>query len=184
MFLLYFWIKYIFSDPNLFFERVKSEDGIQNSLLMYAIVGAFFSVISYAFSFGMIGMMSGAYGRSLGFLYSALPFVMFGVGIIMTFVYSGLIHVIMIAFKSEGSYKDSYNANAYSMIPYLILSVVPIVGYFSIIYSFFLMIIGISKVHNVSIGKAALACLLPAVLLISLLMGFAVMVFSRMFYSF
>ena len=168
-----FWdkIKYIFSDPNLFFQKVKSEDGIKNSLLMYAIIGAFFSVISYAFS--LMNMRSGGYGSlgGFGFLYSALPFVMLGVGIIMTFAYSGLIHVIMIAFKSEGSYKDSYNAYTYSMIPFLILSVVPMVGFFSIIYSFILMIIGTSNVHNVSKGKAALACLLPAVV-IGLVIGF------------
>ena len=164
-----FWdkIKYIFSDPNLFFQKVKSEDGIKNSLLMYAIIGAFFSVISYAFSFGrMMSMRSGGYGSLGGF-----GFVMLGVGIIMTFAYSGLIHVIMIAFKSEGSYKDSYNAYTYSMIPFLILSVVPMVGFFSIIYSFILMIIGTSNVHNVSKGKAALACLLPAVV-IGLVIGF------------
>ena len=179
-----FWdkIKYIFSDPNLFFQKVKSEDGIKNSLLMYAIVGAFFSVISYAFSFGMMSMMSRGYGDlgGFGFLYSALPFVMFGVGIIMTFAYSGLIHVIMIAFKSEGSYKDSYNAYTYSMIPYLILSVVPMVGFLSIIYSFILMIIGMSNVHNVSKGKAALACLLPVVLVIGLVIGFVIIMLSRM----
>jgi len=174
-----FWdkIKYIFSDPNLFFQKVKSEDGIKNSLLMYAIIGAFFSVISYAFSFGMLysalpfmNMRSGGYGSLGGF-----GFVMLGVGIIMTFAYSGLIHVIMIAFKSEGSYKDSYNAYTYSMIPFLILSVVPMVGFFSIIYSFILMIIGTSNVHNVSKGKAALACLLPAVLVIGLVIGYFVL---------
>ena len=176
-----FWdkIKYIFSDPNLFFEKVKSEDGIKNSLLMYAIVGVFFSIISSAFSFGLGSMIipSGAYMGlgSFGFLYP----MMLGVGIIMTFVYSGLIHVIMIAFKSEGSYKDSYNAYAYSMIPYLILSVIPMVGFFSIIYSLILMIIGTSKVHNVSKGKAALACLLPAVLVIGLIIGFVIIMFSR-----
>ena len=181
-----FWdkIKYIFSDPNVFFEKVKLEQGIKNSLLMYAIVGAFFSVISYAFSFGMMSMMSGGYGGlgGFGFLYSALPFVMLGIGLIMTFAYSGLIHALIIAFKGEGTYSSSYNVYAYSMIPYLILSVVPMVGFLAIIYSIILMIIGLSKVHNISKGKAALACLLPAVLVIGLLIGLAILIFSRGFF--
>ena len=181
-----FWdkIKYIVSDPNLFFERVKLEQGIKNSILMYAIVGAFFSVISYAFSFGMMSMISRGYGGlgEFGFLYSALPFVMLGVGLIMTFIYSGLIHALIIAFKGEGTYSSSYNVYAYSMIPYLIFSVIPMVGFLAIIYSIILMIIGISKVHNISKGKAALACLLPAVLVIGLLIGLAIMIFPRGFF--
>lgn len=184
-----FWdkIKYIFSDPNIFFEKIKSEQGIKNSILMYAIVGAFFSVISYAFSFGMMSMISGSYGSSIGsfgFFYFALPFVILIIGLIMAFLYSGLIHTIMIAFKGEGTYSNSYNVYAYSMVPYLILSVVPLIGFLAIIYSIILMIIGISKVHNVSKGKATLACLLPAVLVIGLLIGFAIMIFSvRGFFS-
>ena len=140
---------------------------------MYAIVGAFFSVISYAFSFGMMSMIGRGYGGlgGFGFLYSALPFVILGIGLIMTFVYSGLIHALIIAFKGEGTYFSSYNVYTYSMIPYLILSVVPMVGFLAIIYSIILMIIGISKVHNISKEKAALACLLPAVVVIGLLIG-------------
>jgi|TARA_Y100000310_G_C20642614_1_gene794810 hypothetical protein len=181
-----FWdkIKYIFSDPNVFFEKVKLEQGIKNSLLMYAIVGAFFSVISYAFSFGMMSMMSGGYGGlgGFGFFYSAMPFISLGIGLIMTFLYSGLIHALIIAFKGEGTYSSSYNVYVYSMIPYLILSVVPMVGFLAIIYSIILMIIGLSKVHNISKGKAALACLLPAVLVIGLLIGLAILIFSRGFF--
>jgi len=64
----------------------------------------------------------------------------------------------------------------------LILSVVPMVGFLAIIYSIILMIIGLSKVHNLSKGKAALACLLPAVLVIGLLIGLAIMIFSRGFF--
>lgn len=181
-----FWdkIKYVFSDPNLFFEKIKLEQGIKNSILMYAIVGAFFSVISFAFTFGMISLMAGGYGGLglYGFFNPALPFVILIIGLAMTFLYSGLIHAIMIAFKGEGTYTNSYNVYAYSMIPYLILSVIPMVGFLAIIYSIVLMIIGISKVHNVSRGKAALACLLPAVLVIGLLIGLAIMIFSRGFF--
>jgi len=131
-----------------------------------------------------MSMMSGGYGGigGFGFLYSAMPFISLGIGIVMTFLYSGLIHALIIAFKGEGTYSSSYNVYAYSMIPYLILSVVPMVGFLAIIYSIILMIIGLSKVHNLSKGKAALACLLPAVLVIGLLIGLAIMIFSRGFF--
>ncbi|MAE13665.1 hypothetical protein CMO92_03795 [Candidatus Woesearchaeota archaeon] len=90
-------------------------------------------------------------------------------------------HALIIAFKGEGKYSSSYNVYTYSMIPYLIISVVPIVGFLAIIYSIILMIIGLSKVHNISKGKAALACLLPAVLISGLLIGLALMILLRGF---
>jgi len=173
-----FWdkIKYIFSDPNLFFEKVKTEKGIKNSLLTYVILGTFFSVVSYGFSMAMTGLMSGGYGLFSGFnlLSAGALFYFLGAGIIMTFVYSALIHVIIIAFKGEGAYSGSYNVYTYSMIPYLILNVVPMVGFAAIIYSAILMIIGISKIHNLSKGKSALAVLLPFFLIVGLLIIFSI----------
>ena len=135
-----------------------------SQFLFYRISGTLFGLV---FFFGS------------GSLFFGLGFFIFGV--IMTFLYSAFIHVIMIAFKSEGSYKDSYNVYTYSMVPYLILSVIPIIGFLSIIYSFVLMIMGISRVHNVSKGKAALACLLPLVLVFGLIIGFIIMLYIRFF---
>lgn len=176
-----FWdkLKYLFSNPNFFFEKVKSEDGIKNALLMYSIVGAFMASINFIFSFmylGYMGRMIGGYGEEIySFLMPLYAFGGVAVGIIITFLYSGLIHAIIIAFKGEGSYSDTYKVYTYSMIPFLILTAVPIVGYLSIIYSFTLMIIGISKLHNISKGKSALACLLPAIFILGILIFLVIM---------
>lgn len=170
-----FWdkMKYFFSsDPDSFFEKLKLEQGIKNSLLTYAIVGTFLSVMSYVFLFGMRGLEAEIHGglySEFNIFYLAMPLIIFGIGLIITFAYSGLIHALIIAFKGEGTYSSSYNVYTYSMIPFLILSVVPFVGSLAIIYSIFLMIIGLSKLHNISKGKAALACLLPGVLFIAVL---------------
>ena len=116
-----------------------------------------------------------------GIVYPTMAFVSFGISILATFVYSGLIQVVMIAFKSGGTYKDSYNVFTYSMIPYQIFNVIPYVGSLSIIYSFILMIMGISKVHNVSKGKAGLACLLPAIVAIAIVVAIIIWVYMWIF---
>ena len=168
-----FWdkIKYIFSDPNLFFDRVKSEKGIKNSLLMYAIVALFFSVINFALQFGLTGRGPMIFGHLISFSYliATSPFANLTLGLIIAFAFSGLIHALIKAFKGKGTYSNSFNIYAYSMIPYLVLSVIPLIGFFAIIYSFILMIIGLSKVHDVSKGKAAVACLLPAIVVFGLM---------------
>lgn len=175
---LEFWdkIKYIISNPTFFFERIKDEESIWKSLLMYIMVGAFFSFTGFVFSNlfmtfltrgSGLRMVSGFFMGGVG--YSFIYFFIFG--IIATFVYSGFMHALIKAFKSDKSYKDTYNVYTYSMLPYLALSTIPIIGYFAIIYSLVLMVIGIRKVHNLSIVKSILVCLLPGIILFLGLVG-------------
>jgi len=130
--------------------------------VLFSILGSIFSLGLVAFNYG--GSLTNNFITPL--LSSFFPLLIW---LLATFTLAGLIQTIMVLFKSEGKAKDSFNVCLYSMIPFLIFSAIPLVGYLSIVYSFFLMIIGISKVHNVSKGKAALACLLPVVLVIGLL---------------
>jgi len=163
-----FWdkIKYLLSDPNDFFEKIKS-DSIKNALLMYAIVGVFMTAVSFIGFLIMTTQMSRFEG-GFGSLMIIITIASYIIGIIVTFLYSLLIHAIVIAFKGAGKYSDSYNVFTYSMIPFMLLVMVPMVGFLSIIYSYVLMIIGISKIHMISKMKAALACLLPGIVIIGL----------------
>jgi hypothetical protein len=177
-----FWdkIQYLFSDSNLFFENLRYENGIKNAVIMYCIVGLFVSAASFLFSFTlgrMAGGMSGIFKLSYGFMF--FPIFGFVFGLIMTFVYSGLVHMLVIAFKGQGTFADTYKAYAYSMIPSSILSIIPFIGFFSIIYSYFLMIIGVSKLHNISKGYSALACLLPVILVFGLLIYLVIVIIFR-----
>lgn len=169
-------IKYLVSNPNLFFEKVKRETGIATSLVTYVIVATFFTVIRYyAFTFGQNDTLTKTLSSFIGssgwvnFLLSSLPFLLLGLSIVGTFFYSGVIQLILMAFKSEGTYKDTYNVYAYSMLPSLVLSGIPFAGLLSTVYSYILLVKGISLVHQVSKGKAVLACLLPIIILILLL---------------
>lgn len=199
-----FWskLKCLFSSPNLFFEKVKSEEGIENSLIMYTTVGVFVAVLSLIFFFKMVSREP--MGRDSEF-YFIVPLYGLGrvtIGIIMTFLYSGLVHMIVLIFKGRGGYSDTYKAYTYSMVPFLLISsilaigylsllyaltsfnpskstfllisAIPATGYLSIIYSFILMIFGISKLHNISKKKSALVCLLPAFLIIGILIFFII----------
>ena len=190
-----FWDKlnYLFSNPNLFFEKIKLEKGMKNAILTFAIVGVFVDVVSYGarfimpygmglFGLGYLGL--GYFGIfRYGFL-SIFPFVGFLIALLISFIYSGIIHAIVIAFKGSGTFSETYKAYAYSMIPFLIIKLIPILGYLSIIYSFILMIIGVSKLHNISRGKAALACLLPVILVIGIFVFFIFMYLSLFFRGF
>ena len=176
-----FWdkIKYLSSNPNLFFEKIKSEEGIKNSLLTFIIVGFFVDIISYGMYYGMRFMQyrGSLFGTPLGFFelfayfgfFPYLPTMGFLLVLLISFAYSGMIHAIVIAFKGEGTYVATYKAYAYGMIPFLILKLIPLIGYLSIVYSFILMIKGVAKLHNISKVKSALACLMPIIFFIGIL---------------
>ena len=176
---LNFWnkLKYLLSDPNFFFDSIKAEDGIGRSLLMYVIVGAFMSVVSFVLFFistSFITRSFGGFGTGLAsFIFPLLIVAVLIIGLIFTFIFSGLIHAVVIAFKGEGVYVDTYNVYTYSTVPALILVVIPIVGLLSFVYSLILMIIGVSRLHNISNGKAAIACLTPIFFMIGLI-GFLI----------
>lgn len=170
-----FWdkIKYMFSGPNLLFESVKKEKDIKNAVMMYSIVGAFFATLSFISLLSM-QLLASAGRQSFDFGSMLLPgaaYLMFAANLVSTFIYSALIHAFVVAFKGTGKYSDSYNVYTYSLIPAMILGVIPLVGIFSWIYTIILAVNGLKMVHGLSNGKSILACILPAVLILILLVG-------------
>lgn len=163
-----FWdkLKYLFSNPNKFFEKIKAENGINNAILTYLIITIFMMTIKALSSF-VPGLGAGIYGEYGGGFLAITFFIGYLViGFIGTFLYAGITHIVVFAFKGKKDYFATYKVCTYSIIPFLLLVVIPWVGYLSIIYSFILTIIGLSKVHEISKGKAVLASLATLFLLL------------------
>ncbi|OGI14747.1 hypothetical protein A3K63_02625 [Candidatus Micrarchaeota archaeon RBG_16_49_10] len=164
-----FWdrLKYLLTNPNKFFERVKPERGIGNSLLTLAVVALFASIMKFGMnmlassgSFGIFDNLLG-YTGSTTILASNLLIPLFG-----SFVFAGAVHLSLMIIKVKGGFDETYKAVAYSLVPTVLLSLIPIVGGLSIIYSLFLTIIGLSQIHGISKGKAVLACLVSTIVLL------------------
>ncbi|TAL51521.1 MAG: YIP1 family protein [Nanoarchaeota archaeon] len=174
-----FWdrLQKLFLKPKEFFEEVKHEEGIFNALVVYLIFGTFSAVAGFLTSL----TIASSFGFLFGFGYASyvLPIAGFILGILMTFFYSALIHAFVIAFNGKQNYSASYRVYAYSMVPALLIGIIPFAGWLGVIYSFVLMVIGTMKVHELSLGKAILVCILPAIIIIMLLIG---MLFSALFF--
>jgi hypothetical protein len=175
-----FWdkLKYLLTSPKTLFQKVKDE-GIEHALIMYAIAAAFVMVVSMGSSLFSHSDMD----SSILFRVSSAAFAPFGfvAGIISTFVYSGIIHLVIIMFKGNGKYAGTYKAYTYSIIPFLIFSLVPIIGGLSIFYSAIIMVMGLSMLHNISIVKALISCLAPILILVVFLFVILLIVFSSNF---
>src|SRR3972149_4704495 len=120
----------IFSNPNRFFSEIR-EHGIKDSLLLFLFTGLVMVVISYAFlPIGFFG------GSSIFNIFGGLGLFEFGYAslflgiifkIIALFIYSGIVHGIIKMMGASGIYNDTFNACAYSLIPLLIISVIPLI---------------------------------------------------------
>lgn len=157
-------IKYLFSNPNYFFQSVR-EKTIGRALILYLIVGLIASFMGIGVSFIFSRFF---FSNAFVLLGSLFSFAFLGLSLAGTFVYSGISHLVVKGFRGGGNYVDSYNVVAYSLIPYLLISVIPFVGFLAIIYSIVLMIFGFSEYHKITKGKAAFAALLPVIIAILL----------------
>ena len=171
-----FWDKmqYLISNPKLFFDKAKSEKGIKEALLTFVIVAFGVSILQYGMTFFMRFLLPQSYGY-FGYLGLFGPFFIIGgflISIAMSLLYAGIVHSLVMVFKGQGSYAETYKAYAYGMIPAMILLLIPFIGFFGGIYSLALIVIGLSRLHNLTIGKAVIAVLAPILLLLGLLVIF------------
>ena len=149
-------------NPQEFFRQVH-EPTITNALAMYAIIAVLVAIIFAGFSFIMSGFESTSF-------FIIIPF--FIASIIGTFLYTIISHVTLKIMKGRGSFTDSYNVVTYSLIPALLLSLIPFIGILAYAYSILLMTIGLSYNHNISKGKAVISALMPFILLFLLVVFF------------
>jgi hypothetical protein len=68
-------------------------------------------------------------------------------------------------FKGEGGFAETYKAIGYSITPYFLLGAIPIINWFTGLYVIYLQLVGLSKLHKISLGKALLSYLLADLLL-------------------
>jgi hypothetical protein len=143
----------IFAHPKKFFEYIKDEKGIGKSITLYLSTLLFLIAARFTMALGM------RMDYSFYSLYSFGPTIIFP--IIGLFIAATIIHIFLLLLGVGKSYADTCRVITYSLVPALIISAIPMVGFLSIFFSIWLSIIGLSIVHETSKGKIALAVLLP-----------------------
>lgn len=173
-------IKMLVTAPGEAYSRAAEKGDYGNPLLFAIIVGWVMTVVnqiwSVLFQGATMGMMQGMMppemrdqmgaamtGGGFGIVLNILAApVIIAVAI---FIWSGIIHLfLMLVGGAKGSaagYEGSFRAVCYSEVATLAY-IVPIVGgLIAAIWALVLQIIGLSKLHRTSTGKAAAAVLIP-----------------------
>src|SRR3989344_1166088 len=68
------------------------------------------------------------------------------ISILSTFIVSGILYVWLLIYKGEKDYQTVYKLYTYSRTPSLVFGWIPIINWFSWVYSLVLIIIGTHKI--------------------------------------
>ncbi|MFA5855942.1 MAG: Yip1 family protein [Candidatus Pacearchaeota archaeon] len=169
----------IITDPNEFFSNIKSESlGISLKILGLFCLGLI--VIGFALNFILSNFILRNNGLSYFPLMSGFIIGVFMLipGLIGLFILAFLIQGLLLLVKGDEkieNYQETLKVIIYSLLPSIALFIIPFVGFLSIIYSIVLIVIGLSNVHNISIGKAITALAIPLIVILAII--FLILIF-------
>jgi hypothetical protein len=151
--------KEVIQRPSDFYGRMPTTGGYADPLTFAAV-----SYIIYGILSAIISGMFGARGFGFSFvLATAIGTPIFG--IIFLFIVAAISNFIYNMLGGTGSYEGTLRFMSYASAP-MVLSWIPLLGLIAGIYGLYLNIVGGTYVHNVSMGKSAIAVLLPAILIV------------------
>jgi len=170
-------IKNILFNPNECWVEFAKEKGIKETLKYLAIltlisINVTFIVNIIILKFvpqeritSLLNTLHSILNLPLSFIFYLIIifiYLLLFVGLILN---SFIIHLFVKIFKGEGGFAETYKAIGYSITPYFLLGAMPIINWFTGLYVIYLQLVGLSKLHKMSLGKALLSYLLADLLL-------------------
>lgn len=163
-------IKRILIKPIDFFGGdLKREKGVGKALKFYAIF-MFFNLtlallIALLFKFVTDAFGLTIYEESTLFYVLIMPAIYF-VLIGFVFIWTGIIHLWVKLFGGREDYTKTFQTLIYSSTPSVLFGWIPLIGDLTGIYSFVLLVIGVSEVHKMSKLKSFLIFFIPMMIFI------------------
>lgn len=156
-------IKKVILSPSEFFEAVRAERGVGTAfkyLAILSLINLVVGILGYVLSIPSISPLGNLVpflpelGTMSGLVGIGTPIMFYIIALIGSFIGAAIIHLFARLLKGKGDYSATYKALTYANTPSLLLGWVPWVGIIFGLYSFYLGLKGISKLHNVSMIRA------------------------------
>jgi hypothetical protein len=170
-------VKLVFSDPEKFFNSVKGEDlgePVKYYLILLLIPTLFITLMSSLFLSGLFStlawympdietmpaMILQTLGPIAGLFVGGMFYISMAVGSIISAV---ILHVIIYLFGGKKGFVNTYKATAYGNTPSVLFSWIPMVNIIFGLWSWYLVVKGLSKLQGLTMGMALLATLIPLI---------------------
>jgi len=159
--------KEVIQSPSDFYRRMSTTGGYADPLTFAAISFAISGILTALLNLGKSSIF-GMHGRGFSFLMLigsaiATPIL----GIIGLFIGAAIFYIIYKILGGTGSYEGTVRFVSYATAVQ-VLSWIPLIGLILWVYGIYLTIVGGSFVHEVSMGKSAIAVFLPSILILIL----------------
>ncbi|MFB6076149.1 MAG: YIP1 family protein [Candidatus Aenigmatarchaeota archaeon] len=171
-------VKSIIVNPKDFFSNMSTDGGYEKPIVFAAINFVIVSLITGILYFSYLSTFGGLFlnGPMPGFIPNiglvgilAIPFMivlsLVG-GIISLFVVAAISHVLLIIVGGKGSYEGTFRIVAYTTA-FVLISWIPVLNILIGIYALYVVLIGYSKIHEISKGRALLGLLIPLLVILA-----------------
>jgi len=171
--------KEIFKEASWFFIKIKTVSLLGLYLYMFLLLPL--NIFPLALQESFSGLIAG-FGILLiiPFMIILFPFLLI-FSIITLLVSTAIIHLFVYLLKGKGEFLETFQVLSYATAP-TVFSFLPVVNTLASMYTIVLQIIGIHKVHKLSIGRSIAAILLPAAIILFIIMLISgIVIFSLIF---
>ena len=166
---LTFWRKFflIYRHPALFFKNVKTEkfDRALIMLLVSQVISLSLSNFMYVYNLGYVKTNVLFLDYLLLSLLESISFIL------LIVLFSAVLWIVSILFKGKHSLAENYKIAGYSLVPASTFSfalgsewLIFLYVFFSLIYSFIIMINGIKEYHGFSLRKSVMIYLVTVII--------------------
>jgi len=158
-------------------------------LVIWAVLAAIVAVTVGVFAFqdmlirlGSMGILGNLLAKSLadfgGFVATVnlfIVYMIFLVALVGVFIKGFLWHVFVLLFGGTKDIEQTIKTTMYAMTPVLLLGWIPVIAIIGVIWGLALLILGLTEMQEMEMGKAILVVVVPLVLLLILaILGSAV----------
>ncbi len=187
-------IRLILGNSEKFFNKVRNEDivpSIKYLLFLSAIPTLFiilFSNITLGFFPSMLllmnsqmpSFMSQIMGSMIGFLVGGIFYICLFVGVFLSAI---ILHAIVYLMGAKRGFENTYKAVAYGSTPSILFSWIPFVSIIFGLWSWYLVVKGVSRLQKITMEKAFIATIIPiiAYVVIILILMYSFMLSAMLF---
>jgi len=134
--------------PSALFEAVKDEEGVGPAFKYLAVFSLVIAIGSMSFLF------FAPLSEYLGVVDIMITPIIYVSNLLGGFLLAGWAHIFAKLFRGKGNYSSTYKAIVYANTPSLLFGWIPLAGVIIILYSIYLTLVGLSKLHKVSMARA------------------------------
>ncbi len=176
----------VLGQPSRAFSRIRSERSLASSLLYVLILGTIGGWIGLAWQVAFQALTARGGGQAPAAAAVGGPAIYAAIGAVLTpllvivgsFIGAGILHLcLLIVGGANETFEATYAVVAYATGSTALLAIIPVCGgLVGAVWAIVVEIIGLSRAHRTTGGRAALAVLLPIVLCFGLAVAVGLMV--------